>query len=156
DRAGNASPGPGRPRPQTRAWAGSGSAASDRPPAHHQPVELRVRREAGGGRTPPGTRPPRARPRRGRAGRTRASWLVPGSRGAEPRDGRPWGSFTRAGSVERDALATGPGHEGDDGRGRGRVPQEADAPVAEQGVRSAGVPRVDLVVAGRVDHARSE
>src|SRR5262249_56200381 len=83
-------------------------------------------------------------------------WVVPGSGGAARRDGRPWGPFTRAGSVERDALATGPGHEGDDGRGRGRVPQEADAPVAEQGIRPAGVPRVDLVVAGRVDHARPQ
>src|SRR5262249_46902881 len=44
----------------------------------------------------------------------------------------------------------------DDDGGRRGLLEEADRAVAEQGVGAAGVPGVDLVVAGGVDHARPE
>src|SRR5579883_1008420 len=58
--------------------------------------------------------------------------------------------------VERDCFSPRSLYKRDDGRGRYGLAQEPNRAVTEQSIRSAGVPRVNLVVAGVVDHARPQ
>src|SRR5258708_7405019 len=78
----------------------------------------------------------------------------PGYRWAAPSAGRflDFGS-ARSILVGTEDLSAGPGHQGGNRPNGDGLLQEVHRAVSKQGVRAAGVERVDLVVAGAVNHA---